>query len=242
MGTTEGRKALKQRLVSEGRWNAYVIRREALRKEHPLDVANDMAAAEFAPLPAGMTPSELPAAADLSSNDALNAAARVQRGNLPAAAKIDPESETTAADFAGKPAEGSQRDNLIWVSNNYTRTDVTPKDAPTGAAWNLLCAIRANPRMVEIFWGQMYIKTMPTQKELDDSSRFSDKGSVLANLMDSYEELLAVGQQLAARKAESDAAERKAKLDALNPFKHGKISHTASPALAPSPGPERSAW
>lgn len=229
---TESRAALKRRLQAEGRWDPYLERREALRKIHPLDEANRLAALEFEPLPPGVIESSPNAA------PAKRAAA-----SLP-----DPTTETTADDFKDKPP-ASARDNIMWVAENISRLDATPTQAPSGAAWNLLLAVRdPQSRMSEIFWGQMYTKMLPSQKELDEAGKFNNRNEQSFDLIQSaYDALLAAAAANAPRPVLSDGRLNPALFpqtpppltlrtgtDATLPFP--TPTPTPAPAPAPSPG------
>lgn len=213
----EGRKALKDRLVREGRWESYVKDREQLRTKYPLDEANARAAELYAPLPQGMT-----AAVDPGDSP------RPKRSGAPDAKKIDPSIETTAETFKNKGTPTS-REVLQWVADNYNRADVTAEEAPSGAAWNLMVAVRAGDRMQEIFWGQMFTKLLPSQKDLDEQSKFGDKGQIVLNVIDAallHDQLLASRQSSAPTQGSKPAT----------------LSRPPSPALTPSPGPASGKW
>lgn len=87
------------------------------------------------------------------------------------------------ADFADKPASAG-REDVLWVGNHVRVTDVTPKDAPSAAAWNMLLSIRYGHMTSSEFYRQIWPKAALNQRELDRTNERTDDGRKIFTVLD----------------------------------------------------------
>jgi len=74
-------------------------------------------------------------------------------------------------------------ENLQWVASHLCVKDVKPRDAPSSTAWGMLMWARTSPTTENIFWSNLFTKSMPTKQQLDHEVSKSDASGVI-NLID----------------------------------------------------------
>ena len=70
-------------------------------------------------------------------------------------------------------------ENLQWVASHLCVKDVKPKDAPSSTAWGMLMWARTSPTTENIFWSNLFTKSMPTKQQLDHEATKGDVGGVI---------------------------------------------------------------
>lgn len=149
------KKELRERLERENRWKAFISHREALKR---MGVEEkhvwEQAAEAFPPLPEGVV-AETPEEAA-------------------------PEKPTAALteDFINKTA--SDQEVVRWVADTLDLADVKPSDAPSAAAWNMRLWARGHK---DRFYTQVFVKLMPTGKQMEDEGRYRDDGASIRELI-----------------------------------------------------------
>ena len=74
-------------------------------------------------------------------------------------------------------------ENLQWVASHLCVKDVKPRDAPSSTAWGMLMWARTSPTTENIFWSNLFTKSMPTKQQLDHEVSRGDASGVI-NLID----------------------------------------------------------
>jgi len=70
-------------------------------------------------------------------------------------------------------------ENLQWVASHLCVKDVKPGDAPSSTAWGMLMWARTSPTTENIFWSNLFTKSMPTKQQLDHEVSKGDAGGVI---------------------------------------------------------------
>ena len=70
-------------------------------------------------------------------------------------------------------------ENLQWVASHLCVEDVKPRDAPSSTAWGMLMWARSSPTTENIFWSNLFTKSMPTKQQLDHESSKNDASDVI---------------------------------------------------------------
>lgn len=174
----ESRNEIKTRLMREGRWEAYKARREELRKEMPMHLAHQQAALEFPPLPEGMV-------ATTATPPTPESAASTPKAPPPPDDSF--EADVTPDQRPAKDPKApriTEREIIRWVGENVRTEGLTINDAPCGAAYALYHACRRDTDMERSYWTNMWTKLLPSQRELDEQSKFDDQGTHVLNALD----------------------------------------------------------
>jgi hypothetical protein len=158
----ESKAALKERLINEGRWEAFKTRREELKASgtDPKQ-AWEIARREF-------EPQENPATYPQSS------------GNNPCAADSV---NVAAAKPKPKTKHGSITKDFEWVYWNIGDLTVAPDNAPSLSAWWMLERIRSNPSAQLEFIRTLLQRLRPDKNDMD-SERFNDDGRQQLSLIE----------------------------------------------------------
>jgi hypothetical protein len=140
----ESKAELTDRLRREGRWDAFVRRREELKSQNvPAEEAWHTAAEEFPPLEtasdAGGSTCEM-----IPEEDAESLWEKLQKNGWPDMHQI-----------------------VAWVFNALDMPDMHPADAPSGSAWSLLMWVRASSRHREVFLTS-FLRTWPPAGYYDE--------------------------------------------------------------------------
>lgn len=86
-----------------------------------------------------------------------------------------PEFEVTKETFAGKSCSYST--SLNWAYSNYRIADVSPDDAPSAVAWNLLLDIRESPSFkADVLKGWSNAMARKAETDEQDANRFDGEG------------------------------------------------------------------
>jgi hypothetical protein len=144
----ESKGRLKQRLLNQGCWPAFLKVRESLKAEgvEPVE-AWRQAAEQFPPLD-GRT-------VVLKGRRAAQAEALSQNIERP---QPWAESKTT-------PAQERSQDAVLWVAAHLDNADLQPADAPSMAAWALLRWVQESAVHRDRFWEGIFAKLLPTPPE-----------------------------------------------------------------------------
>jgi hypothetical protein len=70
-------------------------------------------------------------------------------------------------------------ENLQWVASHLCVEDVKPRDAPSSTAWGMLMWARSSPTTENIFWSNLFTKSMPTKQQLDHEATKNDASDVI---------------------------------------------------------------
>jgi len=70
-------------------------------------------------------------------------------------------------------------ENLQWVASHLCVEDVKPRDAPSSTAWGMLMWARSSPTTENIFWSNLFTKSMPTKQQLDYQASKNDASDVI---------------------------------------------------------------
>jgi hypothetical protein len=153
----ESRRALKERLIREGRWDAFVARREDLKCQ-------------------GLEPK---AAWEQTIHEFEQVSEQKQTGVAKSADSTDGSGDVSAVvlDCKVRNAGGaSPRKVVEWVFDNLLVDSLKPDDAPSPGAWALLQDLKQYPDLRKEFYRSIWSKLLPTKTELDAAEKFSDDG------------------------------------------------------------------
>lgn len=153
----ESRRALKERLIREGRWDAFVARREALKYEG----LEPKAAWE-------QTRYDFEQVFEQTRTDVDKSADSADGGGDVPAVSLDCKVRNAAG--------ASPRKVVEWVFDNLLVDGLKPDDAPSPGAWALLQDLKKYPDLRKEFYRSIWSKLLPTKTELDAAEKFSDDG------------------------------------------------------------------
>jgi hypothetical protein len=115
--------------------------------------------------------------------------------------------------FEGKSC--TEPEALQWVAANLAVTVddalALARSAPSATAYAILRFARTNPAQQRGFWETMYLKLMPTAKEIERQKRASSDGSILIKMINEIRYLENGRIKREKRKAEKKAIEEAAK-------------------------------
>ena len=149
--------ALKKQLTEEGRWEAFVARREELKNQ-------------------GLEPK---AAWEQATHEFEQGAEQKQADTNKSGDSADNGGNAATGGLDGKvfnAAGASPRKVVEWVFDNLLLDDLKPDDAPSPGAWALLQDLKKYPDLRKEFYRSIWSKLLPTKTELDAAERFSDDG------------------------------------------------------------------
>ncbi len=169
----------KSRCQSAGLWESYLLYREQLKDDKGIPkldayrVAKMIFLDRIKQVEGGkvLTPDEIPKAADKPDAPGL---------------KLAP-----ASVFAGKTA--TPREVIEWVAGHLAIAEVEAKDAPSSAAWGMLCDIRRNPKMADNFWNTLYSKLL-TKREVKDGEEEEEQQDSVDQAMERAKSRLKKGK------------------------------------------------
>jgi hypothetical protein len=170
----ESRAALKQRLLHEGRWEAFKTRREELKAQGKTpQEAWEITISEYGPIQSGDQAGMAAASNNGSSAD--------HTGGSVGDSGCVPESGISKA--LPKKKRGSITKDFEWVYWNIGDPAVTPGDAPSLSAWWMLEKVRSNPTAQLEFIRTLLQRLRPDKNE-SESERFNDDGRAQLGLIE----------------------------------------------------------
>jgi len=188
----ESRGELRTRLTADGRWRAFIARRDQFVSEgHPKSDAHALAAQEFGPEPGPE-----------------DGAAAVAGPGEPSEVLDSPHPRVldfyvAREIFEGKPTS-RLREDILWVYNTLCISDVKPEDAPSSGAWALLVTTRQLQTTRAAFYKDLVSKLLPSKQLLDAEDRVIDESR---NLRETIERLLGIRDAVLRSGTEGDAGE-----------------------------------
>jgi hypothetical protein len=183
MAIPQSKSTMKRRAHELGCWEAFVARREQLKRHVSTDRAWELAATDV-----------------IEHHEKRRIA---ESGNLPFEDLKTP-SDLLVPRAAFKATRGESREVVEWVAQNIAVADATPRDCPCPEAWALLLWVRDAdvPENQQRFWTIIFPKLMPTRSALGDGGGFDDDGRRLDRLLDEVDK---VCEQLEERKKAEQA-------------------------------------
>lgn len=188
---TESRADRKKRLLSEGRWGAFLKRREELRAEGKTPEEEEaIIVFEFGPgtIPEGSgEPEKQPA-----NVKEILAEAR-SGGNRAKEPAVISEQELSLIQEGVTEIDGildrvTNIDHIIfWVSENIEIPDIPLSKCPSRTAYNLYLFYRKNDANKHFFWQNIFPKYAPKPTGKDDSNQFRDDKRQYFELCDKFE-------------------------------------------------------
>ncbi len=147
----------KARLVKEGRWEQFRLRREEIR-DSGIDSKDLFVTTleEFPPIENGIVISEQQIATD--------------------------DGRVSKDLFAGKTC--STQLSVNWVAKHIAVNDACAIDAPSAEAWGMLRWAQSSNHNEREFWTSIYPKLLPTRTQIDAEARFSDDGRTIITIID----------------------------------------------------------
>jgi len=191
----ESRKEFKDRLIREGRWRAFLEKREFLVStgwsrsdawgEARLSYDEAFSDEEIAEL--AKTVEECPASEMVTIvSDPQEVTAEVSTTSAPKAPlKVQAQLE----DFEGKP-KATIRENAEWVAEHLCVEGVVPEDAPSMAAWSMWETFRVSASSRLEFYKTVYARLMPSKAQVDAQDRYSDDGRSTEELLEAFKRSL----------------------------------------------------
>ena len=171
----ESKQTFQARLVKEGRWQAFVARRNEIRMEPGMtkDRARELAVAEFPPL----------------RTSSISEGGEDGQGDT----SYGKEDFAEGATDAGAPEE-NYTVCVKWIAANLDNRDAKPSDAPAPWAWNLLIDARADAKFrTTTFWGNIHAKVAGGRgDEEEEEARKAHDG----NILDTIAKLTAISKEL----------------------------------------------
>ncbi len=89
-------------------------------------------------------------------------------------------------DLEGEDATGScsLAEAVNWVADSIAKKSVKSSDAPSSTAWGLLKWAKSSSVTRAEFYKSIFVKILPSNKELENQARYSDTGLEIAELAD----------------------------------------------------------
>jgi hypothetical protein len=169
----ESKAALKVRLISEGRWEAFKTRREEL-KAQGIEPAKawEITKNEFQPIK-----HEDQSKLETVSNPVV--AAYTAGGNGNGGGLVPGKADSAVLP---KTKRTSITKDFEWVYWHIGNADIKPEDAPSSSAWWMLQKVRGNPT-VQIEFIRTLLQRLRPDKNESETERFYDDGRVQINLI-----------------------------------------------------------
>tara|TARA_Y100000593_G_scaffold92419_1_gene184003 strand:- start:893 stop:1495 length:603 start_codon:yes stop_codon:yes gene_type:complete len=171
----KSKKSLRAELISRGVWDEFIKVREGFKADGiESSAAWERAAREV-----------------LASSGGGHAGAAggggLQDGHSPPSGNAPPATGLVSQEsFGGKTCNTAK--TVEWVASNLAVADAVPEDAPSPESWAMLQWVRSSPSAEAQFWGQIYVKLLPTKAQLDAEARFADDGEGVITLIDQVRE------------------------------------------------------
>lgn len=199
----ESKRSVRVRLERDGRWKAFLFRRESLQRKYAgsggaitdtvKGKAHREAVLEFPPL---KPDSQIP------SDPSPSGAPRVDAsGGIDGAGADSQEPPSGVRALMQKVPTKNDREVINWVKENLINPDIVPEDAPSPFAWALLTWAKDNngynlTEFIRTIWRQ----TLPTAKMMEERAKLKDAREANDELLDRFEKSILKEREQKARK------------------------------------------